>query len=154
MTPTRRVEFMTLCSRGLLSQSRAGMSKEQPRRFTMLAKDLEQPKRTSSTLFARSAMPNAKSFVRNTYPCTARWDIRKNHRRDETSELKDETWPSVDFSQDMMDRIKSELNGKFQDMIVGLMTPPDEYLADWLRWALQVCIAWLLLEFLETASLL
>lgn len=41
------------------------------------------------------------------------------------------------YGEDLMDRLKSELNGKFQDVIIGLMTPPDEYLADWLRWALQ-----------------
>lgn len=41
------------------------------------------------------------------------------------------------YGEDLMDRLKSELSGKFQDVIIGLLTPPDEYLADWLRWALQ-----------------
>ncbi|CAG0914686.1 unnamed protein product [Notodromas monacha] len=41
------------------------------------------------------------------------------------------------YGEDLMDRLKSELKSRYQDVIIGLMTPPDEYLADWLQWAMK-----------------
>lgn len=47
------------------------------------------------------------------------------------------TWPSV-LLQDLVDNLKSELSGKFETLIVALMTPPIMYEAKSLRDAIKV----------------
>lgn len=56
---------------------------------------------------------------------------RSNAQRQEIA-----AWFKNSLGRDLIDDLKSELGGKFEDVIVGLMTKPDEYLCKQLHKAM------------------
>ncbi|XP_054287999.1 annexin B10-like isoform X1 [Macrosteles quadrilineatus] len=74
---------------------------------------------------------------------------RSNNQRQQISK-----WFTEEYGRDLIKDLKSELGGKFEDVIIGLMSPPVEYLCQQLNKAMKGagCDEMALIEILCTRS--